>query len=258
MSPFHTEFPFHSPSPGTTDWGEFEMTKLYVSNEDASVRMFKSNLLERLSHVHPAVPHLIFLPVIGYMLYSSYQHEAELARAAPLFLIGLLTWSITEYVVHRFLFHVTPETEDEARRIVSQLGPDEAAIPALTSWPQKRYFLAHGVHHDFPNDSKRLVMPPAVSIPLAVVFYLAFKILLGATYMPPFFTGFVAGYLVYDTTHYAVHHFRLRGRIGPYLKKRHFRHHYLNPRKDFGVSSPIWDVVMGTIGGAGPYRAPIT
>lgn len=224
------------------------MTKLYVSNEDVSVRMFRSNLLERFSHVHPAVPHVIFLPVIGYMLYSTYQHGAELGRAALLFLLGPVIWSVTEYLVHRFVFHIAPVAENEARRIVSHLGEDEAAVPALTSWQQKRYFVAHGVHHDFPNDSRRLVMPPAISIPLAVLFYYAFKILLGATYAPALFAGFVAGYLFYDTTHYAVHHFRLRSRLGLYLKKHHSRHHYLDARKDFGVSSPLWDLIVGTIG----------
>ncbi len=70
----------------------------------------------------------------------------------------------------------------------------------------------------------------------------------GSVSAPALFAGFVAGYLVYDTTHYAVHHYRARTRFGRYLKKHHFRHHYLNPGKDFGVSSPIWDLVFGTLG----------
>lgn len=64
------------------------MNRYYVSNADVSVRMFGSHLLERLSHVHPAVPHVIFLPVVGYMLYASYQRAAEPGRAALLFVLG--------------------------------------------------------------------------------------------------------------------------------------------------------------------------
>ncbi len=95
-------------------------------------------------------------------------------------------------------------------------------------------------------------MPPVVSVPLAILFYHLFKFLLGITVATPLFAGFVAGYLAYDTTLHAVHHFRLPGRLGRYLKKCHMRHHYLNPHKDFGVRSPLWDAVMGTSGSEVP------
>ncbi len=226
------------------------MTKLYVSNEDESVRIFKSGFLEWFSHVHPAVPHAIYIPVIGYMLYSSDAHGMQVPRIGLLFLVGAFLWTLTEYFVHRFVFHTTLEAEVEVREIVSHLAPGEAVLPKLATWRQKQYFLAHGVHHDFPNDSKRLVMPPSVSIPLAVVFYAAFRLLLGPGDGPALFAGFVFGYLIYDTIHYAVHHFSRHGRILLYLKKHHFRHHYQDSRKDFGVSNPLWDLVLGTAGAA--------
>lgn len=224
------------------------MTKLYVSNKDESVRMFRSNLLEKLTLVHPIVPHVLFVPVILMMWYVSYRREVGWSETVLLFVCGLLLWSLTEYTMHRFVFHVTQEAEDRSHQTVSRLGIGEAAVPALGNLEQTRYFVAHGVHHDYPNDSRRLVMPPGVSIPLALVFYYLFAVMVGAVYAPALFAGFVAGYLVYDTTHYAVHHHRSRTRIGRYLKKHHFRHHYVDPSKDFGVSSPIWDLVFGTLG----------
>ena len=72
---------------------------------------------------------------------------------------------------------------------------------------------------------KRLVIPAVVSVPLAILFYHLFKFLLGITVATPLFAGFVAGYLIYGTTHYAVHHFPLPERLGRYLKKCHMRHH---------------------------------
>ncbi len=227
------------------------MTKHYVSNRDVSVRIFKGDFFEWFSHVHPAVPHVIFIPVIGYMIYSSYVHGVQAGRIGLLFVAGMLLWTLTEYFVHRFIFHTTPEMEEEVRNTVSQLGPGEPALRKLAGLRQKHYFLAHGVHHDFPNDTKRLVMPPSLSIPLAVVFYVAFRFLFGVGSGPGLFAGFVFGYVIYDTIHYAVHHFSLHGRILLYLKKHHFRHHYQDCRKDFGVSSPLWDVVLGTLGGTG-------
>jgi sterol desaturase/sphingolipid hydroxylase (fatty acid hydroxylase superfamily) len=102
------------------------------------------------------------------------------------------------------------------------------------------------VHHDYPNDSKRLVLPPSLSIPLAVLFFAAFSLAFGSGAGPAVFGGFTVGYLIYDTIHYAVHHFSLHGRLMLYLKKKHFRHHYQNSRRDFGVSNPLWDWILRT------------
>ncbi len=57
-------------------------------------------------------------------------------------------------------------------------------------------------------------MPAEFSVPLAILFYHLFKFLFGITVATPLFAGFVAGYLAYDTTLHAVHHFRLPGRLG--------------------------------------------
>ncbi len=198
--------------------------KRYVSNKDESARMFDSDILEFVSHVHPSIPAMIYLPVIGYMIYETAEAHINFARMFSLFILGLAVWSFTEYTLHRFIFHFVPKSE----------------------WGKKIHFMFHGVHHDYPNDSTRLVMPPVVSIPLALLFYFLFKNILGDQLLPPFFAGFILGYLTYDLTHYAVHHFSLRGKVSLYLKQQHMRHHYMDPDGNYGVSSPIWDFVFGT------------
>ena len=232
------------------------MAKRYVSNKDESVRMFKSDFFEKFTHIHPAVPHLIYIPVIAAMLYCSYRFEIPWSRAALLFLAGLAIWTLTEYLVHRFAFHVRNETMEEVTKVLANLAPGEPAYPALKGWRQKHYFLAHGVHHDYPNDSKRLVMAPVISIPLGVFFYFAFRFAFGADVAPAMFAGMVFGYLIYDTTHFAVHHWRLHSRVTLYLKKHHFRHHYADPDKDYGVSSPLWDIIFRTWGKGGKIEEP--
>ena len=226
------------------------MAKKYVSNKDVSVRIFRNGVLEWFTHVHPAVPHMLYIPLILAMFYLSSINGAGAGRLGLMFLGGVMLWTIAEYFVHRFAFHAGPEIEDEVRQIVESLPPGTPALGALRNFRQKHYFLAHGVHHDFPNDTRRLVMPPSVSVPLAVVFFLLFTQLLGMGDGPAVFAGFGLGYLVYDTIHYAVHHFSLHGRVLLFLKKQHFRHHYQDSTRDFGVSSPLWDVVMGTFGRA--------
>lgn len=201
------------------------MPKNFVSNKDETVRMFKNDFLEALSRVHPSVPVIIYLPVIFYALYiSAADYSLNFLTIIGLFIFGLFIWTITEYILHRFVFHFKPK---------GQLGA-------------KIHFIFHGVHHDYPSDSRRLVMPPSVSIPLAVLFFFLFKYLIGAIYVYPFFAGFLVGYLFYDITHYAIHHFNMHSKFWLEIKNHHMRHHYLDSSKGFGVSTPIWDMIIGT------------
>jgi sterol desaturase/sphingolipid hydroxylase (fatty acid hydroxylase superfamily) len=227
-----------------------EAKRRYVSNDDETCRMFSNDLFERLSHVHPAVPHLIFLPVITVMFVMAVRAGQTPGQMALLFLGGALFWSLLEYVIHRFVFHPPQWVEEETRAVTGSLEPGAAVMPALPTWRHKFYFLVHGVHHDYPNDSRRLVMPPSVSIPLAVVFYALFTWAIGPL-TPAAFAGLVGGYLVYDTTHYLTHHSAGKTALGRYQKKRHFRHHYYDSTRNFGVSSPLWDVIWGTMGRSG-------
>jgi len=201
------------------------MKKLYVSNKDESARMFKSNFLEIFTKVHWSIPLFMFVPLISYLLYLSWQAPALGVGSILLWVIGgLLVWTITEYVLHRFVFHYQPPGD---------LG-------------EKIHFIFHGVHHDYPNDSMRLVMPPAVSIPLAYLFYILFKYLLADVTLYPFFAGFLIGYLCYDMLHYAIHHAPMKGKLWMALKTHHLKHHFKDPDNGYGVSSPIWDIIVGT------------
>lgn len=201
------------------------MAKNFVSNKDETVRMFNNNFLEALSRVHPSVPLIIYVPVILYMLYLAiWQHQITALNIILLIVLGIFVWTMTEYALHRFVFHFKPK---------SKIG-------------EKIHFIFHGVHHDYPNDSRRLVMPPSVSIPLATLFYFLFTLILGNVSVFPFFAGFLTGYLFYDITHYAIHHFNMHSKFWLAIKNHHMKHHYQDSNKGFGVSTPIWDIVIGT------------
>jgi len=208
--------------------------------------MFAADWMEALSHVRPWVPHVTFIPAIVVALIAAGRADSP-GRVAMLMAGGLLFWTVTEYVIHRFLFHPPQWIEDDTRRIVGALGPRQAVITALPTLRHKFYFLVHGVHHDYPNDSTRLVMPPSVSIPLATLFFVFFRLVLGSG-APAAFAGFAIGYLAYDTIHFAVHHVDPRSATARRFRQRHFRHHYANSTRDFGVSSPLWDVILRTTG----------
>lgn len=200
------------------------MKKNYVSNSEESVRMFKSSLLESLSKVHFFVPIVIYLPVIVYCCYLAlFDAQLGFLRFAGMFTGGLFIWTFVEYILHRFVFHYIPKAD----------------------WALRLHFIFHGVHHDYPSDAKRLVMPPSASIPLAVGFYFLFRALLPVqTDVLAFFPGFMIGYLVYDIGHYAIHHFNFKSGIWKKIKKHHMLHHYQDPSKGYGVSSALWDKVF--------------
>ncbi|SFD53785.1 Fatty acid hydroxylase superfamily protein [Chitinophaga sp. CF118] len=199
------------------------MAKNYVSNSSESVRMFKNGLLEGVSKVHFTVPLYIYVPVICYFIYQSFSEGISVPGFMGYLAFGLILWTATEYVLHRFIFHYIPKPK----------------------WALRLHFIFHGVHHDYPRDKKRLVMPPSVSIPLAVGFYFLFARLISwKAGLYAFFPGFLIGYLIYDMLHYAMHHYNFKSGIMKKIKQHHMLHHYQDATKGFGVSSSLWDKVL--------------
>jgi sterol desaturase/sphingolipid hydroxylase (fatty acid hydroxylase superfamily) len=189
----------------------------------ASPRLFESDILDRLSRVHPVVPLVIFIPVIA-VLFGLGQEGTPPLEVIGWMLGGYAFWTLTEYWMHRVVFHFEPEDGPGARL----------------------HWIIHGVHHDHPNDRMRLVMPPSVSVPLAAAFYGLFVLVLGTPAAHLFAAGFLGGYLIYDMTHYHVHHHRARTRLGRLIRELHMRHHFQDDTRGFGVSAPFWDHVFGT------------
>lgn len=189
----------------------------------ASPPMFESRLLDFFSRVHPAVPAVIFLPIIvGTVIWSL--AKVSIGTSVAVFAIGYFIWSLFEYWLHRLVFHFEPED----------------GIGARMHW------MIHGIHHDHPNDPMRLVMPPAVSVPLAALVFAILYFAAGSLYAPGLAAGFYAGYLAYDMLHYWLHHSVPSGPIGRALRERHMRHHFQDDTRGFGISAPYWDDVFRT------------
>ncbi len=188
--------------------------------------MFESDLVDFFSRTHPAVVPALFLPAIGWALWRGIVAGVGVLPSVLLFAGGLVVWSLTEYWLHRLFFHWQPDAP----------------------WGERMHFLVHGVHHKWPRDKYRLVMPPAVSIALYFIFLGIFYAALGGRLVWPFHAGFALGYMSYDLTHYYIHHFNPKSEYGRRLKKHHMLHHFKTPEIRFGVSSVFWDIVFGTKG----------
>lgn len=194
-----------------------------ISNKEETPRLFRNDFIEFFSKVSWYVPLVIYLPVVAYFIYRS-SMLVSTTNLILFFMLGTFCWTFVEYILHRYVFHYNPKTP---------LG-------------ERLVFIFHGIHHSYPRDPKRLVMPPSVSIPLAAIFYFLFYTIFPNNFEMPFFAGFVVGYLIYDITHYAIHHFAIKNKIFLKIKSHHMKHHYQNENSGFGVSFPLWDWVFGT------------
>jgi dihydroceramide fatty acyl 2-hydroxylase len=189
--------------------------------------MFESDFLEWFSHVHPATPAVLFLPLVGYAVYAALSvHHQPLPRVAVLLAAGYLAWTLFEYWAHRLFFHMKVR------------GP----------WTRRVYFFFHGVHHEYAWDTTRLVMPPAVSLVLAVIIHHAFRALFGAAAMWAPFAGFVLGYVIYDSVHWYAHAGKPTTKLGRWVRREHMMHHFKDTASRFGVSCPWLDHVFRTTG----------
>lgn len=185
-------------------------------------RQFRSDALERFSHCHGLVPLFLYSPIAVFCLIAGANRAGQSMTGLCAWAgLGLFLWTFFEYWMHREVFHWK-------------------RVPKL-------HFFLHGIHHVYPNDEGRQVMPPGASLVVAIPMWFLMQALVGTASALPLFAGFIAGYVWYDTTHFWTHVGRARSRYGKYLKRHHMLHHFRSHERAFGVSTPLWDWVFGTL-----------
>jgi sterol desaturase/sphingolipid hydroxylase (fatty acid hydroxylase superfamily) len=199
-----------------------EFEKIYNKGQ---AQLFKNQYLEFLTKTHPLVIWGMYTPILTLLPYyaiTTLYYKSTLVLL--LFIAGMIFWTLTEYILHRFLFHHHPNT-DKGKRI---------------------NYVLHGNHHEYPRDKERLFMPAVPSLMIASLFFLVFYVVLGK-YAIPFFPGFMFGYLIYGSMHYAIHAWNPPFKWMKGLWRNHHLHHYKENDLGFGVSSTLWDHVFGTM-----------
>ena len=189
------------------------------------IRVFKNGFIEDwFATAHWTVPGLWSIPVVLGISVYSYTVIGLLPTLSMLF-YGVLFWTLMEYVLHRWLFHRRP-----------------------SSWhfDKVQMFMLHGYHHEFPNDPWRLVAPPIMSWPGAVIVGTLQISILGWTYGLPLLAGTILGYLAYDWIHYYEHHGRPTSKVAKWMRRLHSIHHFNDPEVNHGISSPLWDGLFAT------------
>ncbi|WP_369811233.1 sterol desaturase family protein [Hymenobacter convexus] len=190
-----------------------------------SAQLFQNPLLERLSHTHIALPVSIFaITGILSMYYGLTRGFMTGLGALGLFLVGLLAFTLVEYLVHRYVYH----------------------IPATTPGRAKFQYTMHGVHHEYPKDKTRLAMPPIITVFVASLLFFIFRFSFGS-YAFGLLSGFTFGYAMYLFVHYAIHAYAPPKNFLKVWWTHHSQHHYRQDEVAFGVSSTLWDHIIGTM-----------
>lgn len=191
-----------------------------------SPRLFQNNLLEWLSRCHPVVVMIMYLPLsAGLIWYSIAVAKISWVGVLLTALIGMAIWTFVEYWLHRGILHWVPN------------------IPG----GNKIHFWVHGIHHRWPNDPYRLVMPVPISLSLFFLFLGSFYVGMGSISWS-FHAGFTTGYVAYEFTHFWIHHGKSRGKLRRRLQQHHLSHHFKPGYYDlcFAITLPLWDTLFRT------------
>ena len=190
-----------------------------------SAQLFENPVLERLSHTHIALPVSIFAATAVLSMYYGLTHGFMSGLSAlGLFLVGLFAFTFAEYAVHRYLYH----------------------IPATSPGRAKFQYTLHGVHHEYPKDKTRLAMPPIVTVFVASLLFFIFRLSF-RSYAFGLLAGFTFGYAMYLFVHYAIHAYSPPKNFLKVWWTHHSQHHYRQDEVAFGVSSTLWDHIIGTM-----------
>ncbi|MFQ3212827.1 MAG: sterol desaturase/sphingolipid hydroxylase (fatty acid hydroxylase superfamily) [Marivirga sp.] len=185
-------------------------------------QLFRNPILERLSRSHFSIPLTILLAIAVFLSYRGLTTiELPLASFLVLFISGYFSWTLGEYLIHRYLFHMADDKK----------------------WKRAVQYTFHGIHHEYPKDKDRIVMPPAGAILLGSIIFLGLWAVM-RDYAFAFVPGFLTGYITYSFLHYAIHAYQPPKNFLKWLWIYHSIHHYKHPDKYFGVSSPFWDFIF--------------
>jgi sterol desaturase/sphingolipid hydroxylase (fatty acid hydroxylase superfamily) len=188
-------------------------------------RYFDNPLLERLTYSHISMPISVqLLSGAAFIYWGTRVTNLVFTDYLGLFFIGLLSFTLFEYLMHRYLYHMVPDNK-------------------VKGWLQ---YNLHGVHHEYPKDKGRLSWPPVITIVLCLLFLMVFRLIMG-DYAFGFTPGFLAGYASYLGVHYIVHAIQPPKNFLKVLWINHGIHHYKDPDRAFGVSSPLWDYIFRTL-----------
>jgi sterol desaturase/sphingolipid hydroxylase (fatty acid hydroxylase superfamily) len=195
-----------------------------IHPKEKAPELFKSKFLNKLTWSHPLLIFCMYALISATMIYAAAtRFHVHAGSITLIFVAGLFTWTLAEYLMHRFMYHDSPDA----------------------SYDKGLRYVFHGIHHQYPNDGTKVVLPPVPSILIAAIFFGLFYLLMGV-YALAFAPGFMMGYSTYTWIHFIVHKYPSPKRFN-FWWKHHTIHHFQQHDRAFGMSTPLWDYVFGTM-----------
>lgn len=139
------------------------------------------------------------------------------------FILGMIFWTFSEYMLHRFLGHV-PKSPFNRTRF------------------HKEHTKHHFIRDYFALNIDKLLTCIAFG---PVVFFISY-FLVSKEFATFFTIGFLVMYFVYELIHRNLHVRKPTHRYAAFMRVHHFYHHFGDEQMNHGVTSPVWDVVFGT------------
>lgn len=187
--------------------------------------MFSSPRVDYFFRWHWWSAPLVFLPISA-LLFGFALSQVDAGQVILLMIAGGLLWTLFEYCMHRFLFH----------------------LPGNSRAMKHFHYIVHGMHHAHSTDPLRVIFPPFLSIFTGIlvggILFLLFPIPVALG----LYAGFILGYIWYEFIHYADHHIKWKVSLLKRLKRHHLLHHHSTAYKgkNFGVTTSLWDKVFKT------------
>ncbi|GAB2280864.1 cytochrome P450 [Dionaea muscipula] len=187
-------------------------------------RFFASDYAELLTCTKWWVIPIVWVPVALWFISLGVERGLSSDQTMLAVVCGIFIWTLLEYIIHRFIFHVK----------------------TTSYWGNTFHYFVHGFHHKHPMDSLRLVFPPALTAIAATPLWSMTYLLTTPTIAPALFGGGLLGYVMYDITHYYLHHGQAVNKSTQKMKKYHLNHHFKEQEMGYGVTSSFWDHIFGT------------
>jgi sterol desaturase/sphingolipid hydroxylase (fatty acid hydroxylase superfamily) len=169
---------------------------------------------------------MCYVPLAGVLSVWAWRDVALPEPVKPaLVAVGLLVWTLIEYLLHRFVLHCRPQTL-ALRAVVERL---------------------HLGHHRDPQDEAKITVPVFASLPITGGLLALLRLISGNWEMAALLlVGSIAGYLYYETVHFWIHRGARHGRWLGSQRANHMFHHFRGQHRCFGVTTPLWDLLLGT------------
>ncbi len=195
-----------------------------ILTKNTQGRIFKNNFLESLTKSSPIITNIFYSSLAIIFLVGNYLcGNLKIQSTLFVYSFGIVFWSLFEYLMHRYLFH----------------------LKSKRKWLKRLSFMLHGIHHQNPRDKERFFMPPIPGAIIIAILFMISYVFIGK-YSFSFISGLITGYILYTQIHFGIHNKQLP----KYMEKiasHHLQHHYSHYNKAYGVSSPIWDIIFQTM-----------